>query len=245
MYFEKFPFMIYTLDDYASGQIVTDIFRRVAVAQETKNNYTAFDEYDIKDGETPEILADKVYGNPLLHWVILITNDILDPRFEWPLSNLDLINFCKDKYHSVRSINIAMTGSTVSSSDSAVIGFIKTLDIGDIVEISGASNSGNNGNYTVNYIYGNYTSFNVSSASFTAESGSTYIKLFSDHLGKTHHYENGDGNEVNGPAGALITSISNYTYEERLNEGKRRIRILKPEFVSTIEQELENKIRPL
>ena len=244
MYFEKFPYMIYTLDDYASGQIVTDIFRLVAIAQETKSNYTSFDEYDIKDGETPEILADKLYGNPMLHWVILLCNDILDPRFEWPLSNYDLIQYCKDKYHSVRSKNISLSSSTVSSNDPAVIRFITTLEVNDSIEISGASNSVNNGiNSTISSIAANKTSFNISGASFTAESSLTYIKLFSDHLGKTHHYEDGNGNQVY-EAGALITSISNYTYEERLNEDKRRIKILKPDFISTIEQELEIKIKP-
>ena len=242
MYFEKFPYMLYTLDNYASGQIVTDIFRRVAIAEETKKNYSAFDLYDIKDGETPEILADKVYGNSMLHWVILLANDILDPRFEWPLSNYDLIEYCKAKYHSVRSINISLSSNKVSTTDTNVQNFIKTLDVNDEVEISGASISGNNGTYTVSAIAGNYTNFTIS-GSFTAESGSTYIKLFSDHLGKTHHYENGDGNQVYS-SGALITSISNFTYEDRLNEEKRRIKILKPEFVASIEQELELKVRP-
>ena len=244
MYFEKFPYMIYTLDNYASGQIVTDIFRRVAIAQETKNNYTAFDEYDIKDGETPEILADKMYGNPMLHWLILMCNDILDPRFEWPLSNYDLIQYCKDKYHSVRSNKISLSSNTVSSTDAAVIRFISTLAVNDSIEISGSSKTGNNGTYTtIASIAANKTSFTVSGASFTTESNLTYIKLFSDHLGKTHHYEDGNGNQVY-EAGALITSISNYTYEERLNEEKRRIRILKPDFISSIEQELEIKIKP-
>lgn len=244
MYFEKFPYMIYTLDNYASGQIVTDIFRRVAIAQETKNNYTAFDQYDIKDGETPEILSDKLYGTPMLHWVILLSNDIIDPRFEWPLSNVDLIEYCKSKYHSIRSKSISLSSNVVSSTDSSVIEFIKTLDVNDIIEISGCSNTANNGSYTVTSIGSYKSSFTLSGASFTAESGATYIKLFSDHLGKTHHYEDGYGNQVYAP-GALITSISNYTYEERLNEDKRRIRILKPDFISTIEQELELKIRPL
>lgn len=244
MYFEKFPYMIYTLDNYVSGQIVTDIFRRVAIAQETKNNYTAFDQYDIKDGETPEILSDKLYGTPMLHWIILLSNDILDPRFEWPLSNVDLIEYCKSKYHSVRSKSISLASNVVSSRDPSVIEFIKTLDVNDIVQISGCSNSSNNGSYTVSSIGVYKSSFTLSGASFTAESELTYIKLFSDHLGKTHHYEDGDGNQVYA-AGALTTSISNYTYEERLNEEKRRIRILKPDFISSIEQELETKIRPL
>ena len=103
MFFEKFPYLYYTLDDKNTYQIVPDILRRIKLSEELKNNNAFFDQYDIRDGETPEMLADKFYGNPMLHWVILLANDIIDPRFDWPLDYYNLVEFCKGKYgeHSI------------------------------------------------------------------------------------------------------------------------------------------------
>ena len=98
MYFEKFPKIVYSLDGGTSGFPVTDIFRRVKAQTQELLTAAAYDEYDIKDGETPEILAHKFYGNADLHWVILIANDIIDPRWDWPLTSAQLKNYITDKY---------------------------------------------------------------------------------------------------------------------------------------------------
>ena len=97
MYFEKFPQIVYSLDN-KSGFLVTDIFRRVKAETQRLLTASAYDEYDIKDGETPEILAHKFYGNSNLHWLILIANDIIDPRWDWPLTQAQLSNYITDKY---------------------------------------------------------------------------------------------------------------------------------------------------
>ena len=60
---------------------------------------TAYDDYDVLDGETPEIVADKFYNDSFYHWTILIANNILDPRFDWPLSNQELVKFVQRKYN--------------------------------------------------------------------------------------------------------------------------------------------------
>ena len=87
MYFQNFPITYYSLDDTSTAQVVTNIALRIKLSDELKNNLALYDEYDIKDGETPEMVADKFYSNPLLHWLVLHTNDILDARFDWPLDS--------------------------------------------------------------------------------------------------------------------------------------------------------------
>lgn len=98
MYFSAFPKITYSLDDGSSVQIVTDICRRVGFIQEFIKNYSFYDKYDVKDGETPEIVSEIFYGNPFYHWIILHANEIIDPRFDWPLSQENLISYCKQKY---------------------------------------------------------------------------------------------------------------------------------------------------
>jgi len=98
MYFRSFPKIIYSLDDLTSVQVVTDITRRIGFIQEFIQNNSSYDLYDIKDGESPEIVSDLFYGTPLYHWIIMHANDIVDPRFDWPLSQENLKSFCIQKY---------------------------------------------------------------------------------------------------------------------------------------------------
>ena len=98
MYFKEFPLYQYDFDGKGqSAKLVTDILRRVAVNAKVKANTLIFDKYDVKDGETPEIVADKYYGNPQYHWVVVLLNDITG-WFDWPLEATAYSQFLNDKY---------------------------------------------------------------------------------------------------------------------------------------------------
>lgn len=157
-----FPSMLYTLDNGVSAQVVQDIFRRVTLSDELKSNNAFFDQYDIMEGETPEIVSQKFYRESQYHWIIMIANDIVDPRYDWPLTQPNLVDYCKSKYGS-------------------------------------------------NNIY------------------------------STHHYEDAQGYEVNSDHPSA-TAISNFEYEDKNNESKRRIKILKGEVVSEIVSNFETLI---
>ena len=80
---------------------VTNLLRRVAMRSKVKSNTLMFDTYDVKEGETPEMIADKLYGDPELHWVILLVNDITDRYHQWPMSTPQFLAFVNDKYSNV------------------------------------------------------------------------------------------------------------------------------------------------
>lgn len=160
MYFGYFPLTLYSLDDGTTANLVTNILLRNVVNDSIKSNLSIFDEYDIIDGETPEVVSFKFYRTSKLHWLILHYNEIIDPRFDWPLSTNNLIKYCQNKYTNINA---------------------------------------------------------------------------------THHYVNSDGYIVDSTAiGAL--SVSNFQYEEELNEKKRRIKILKTTYVDSFVREFSNKI---
>ena len=92
-----FPQMIYTLDDYQTGQLVVDFLRRIQLSKELKNTSAFFDEYDVQDGETPESVASHIYGDTQFHWIVMLANEIIDPRYDWPQSQANLIEYCKSK----------------------------------------------------------------------------------------------------------------------------------------------------
>ena len=98
MYFSKFPYIIYSLDENKTRFIIRDFFRRIKADRVGISSDTAYYDYFIRDGDTPEILADKIYDNTQFHWVILIANEIIDPRWDWPLPENILYKYIVDKY---------------------------------------------------------------------------------------------------------------------------------------------------
>lgn len=189
MFFEKFPLLVYTLDDSKSVQTVPDILRRAVLSAELKNNSAYFEQYDIKDGETPEIVADYWYGDSNLHWLILISNDIIDPRFDWPMNYNNLVEFVKGKYgeNDVNSLHHYVNPQEYI--------------------VSGYRSMSQNSTFT-----------NPQSLQLQSTTGTQQVNMVLQNF----------------PTGALFP-VSNLMYEIEQNEKRRRINILKPEIVSTVD----------
>ena len=104
-FFEKFPKISYDIQgkQRTSYQTVTNIFFRVRILKEVLGNISAYYEYLIRDSDTPEILAENVYGDPEAHWIILLSNDIVDPQYDWPLTSENFRRYIIDKYGSVEN----------------------------------------------------------------------------------------------------------------------------------------------
>ena len=83
-YFNSFPTMLYDADGEGSAKLVTNIFKRIQMRANMKKEVVLLDQYDIQEGETPEIVADKHHGSVYYHWDILMTNGITDPFHDWP-----------------------------------------------------------------------------------------------------------------------------------------------------------------
>lgn len=99
MYFKNMPNITYNFN--GEQKVVKDIFRRVALKDGNKpRNRVALSSYYVTDGETPEILADKFYGNARYHWVILLSNAIVNVHKEWPKDQQSLFDYVEHKYGS-------------------------------------------------------------------------------------------------------------------------------------------------
>tara|TARA_Y100000310_G_C20402341_1_gene678024 strand:+ start:51 stop:578 length:528 start_codon:yes stop_codon:yes gene_type:complete len=101
MYFANFPIIPYDSVGNGNYKLVTNLLRRVAVRSKVKSNVLFYDTYDVKRGETPEMLADKLYDDPELHWIILLVNDITDRYHQWPLNENQFIAYISDKYSNI------------------------------------------------------------------------------------------------------------------------------------------------
>ena len=133
MYFANFPLIPYDSVGDGNFKVVTNLLKRVAVRAKVRTNTAFYDTYDVKDGETPEILADKLYKDAELHWVILLVNDITDRYHQWPQNTNQFIAYINDKYSNVDATHHYEISQV--SGDTTI-----KIDIGtDNTEHSGAS----------------------------------------------------------------------------------------------------------
>ena len=124
MYFARFPSMAYDIKGDKVWKLVPDILRRVKLRANIRNGMFMFDNYDVKESETPEIVAHKWFGNTEFHWVILMTNNITDRYYDWPLTQPQFQLHLEDKYgvgniDSIHHYEISQTSGPTSSRDSS------------------------------------------------------------------------------------------------------------------------------
>jgi len=171
--------------------IVKNLFKRSKLRTDVDQAITAFDYYYIEDQQRPDVLAQELYGDSELDWVVLTSNNIMNVRDQWPLSHNDLHTYMLEKYGSETNILGIHHSETV-----------KVIDEYNRVILNGGSEV--DADFTFTFV-----------GSVTSSTGSLIrVQL------------TGNSNTIN-----PVRSITNYDYETKLNEEKRRIRILKPEYI--------------
>lgn len=102
-FLDRFPQVPYdiTKNGRSNYDRVTDISFRFSIIKDVLNNTSAYYEYVVREDETPEILADRVYDDPEAYWIILYANNIYDTQYDWPLSSDAFEKFIISKYGSI------------------------------------------------------------------------------------------------------------------------------------------------
>jgi hypothetical protein len=96
-YFNKFPNTVFQNPDGSVSQ-VKDILRRVVFTDESYFQDSNYDKYVIRDNETPDMVAQKFYQDPNLHWIIILYNTLIDPFYTFPLSRTSFGSYIDKKY---------------------------------------------------------------------------------------------------------------------------------------------------
>ena len=183
-YFQELPNILYpsllpSRNKVESTIVVKNIFKRAKLRTDLDQAITGFNYYTIKEGMRPDMIAQELYDNPELDWVVLISNNITNIRNEWPLSHNDLQEYMLDKYGSeanVAGVHHYETRKIVDEYNRVVIPAGLEVDA------------------NFSFKYKNYSNSIVT---------------------------------VN-----PVSAITNYQYEVKLNDEKRRIRVLKPAYLS-------------
>jgi hypothetical protein len=98
-----FPKINYKIDEYDSLRAI-DITSAIKIKDYLKSDRgILFTPYIVKNGDRPDIVSNKLYGNPNYDWIILIANDMYSVYDDWPKNSFDLDTFIIEKYGSIAS----------------------------------------------------------------------------------------------------------------------------------------------
>lgn len=206
-YFKYFPQTYYNLsDNNTTVDVVTNIMSKFSFEPEFKNNSVIYYEYVITDGETPEMLAHKIYGSSERHWIILALNEIVNPLIDWPIEQRSLIKLIDNKYEQYANTSNGFTGLAWSKQN--IHSYYKK-------ELQYNSELDETYFNTIQIDSDTYANVSPSSTTYTLQNGKN-ITVDITKSSKTY-----------------------YEYEIEENEKKRQIKLLKPEFIQTVEEEFK------
>tara|TARA_Y100001951_G_scaffold92013_1_gene86474 strand:+ start:150 stop:812 length:663 start_codon:yes stop_codon:yes gene_type:complete len=167
---------------------VKNLFRRPIIREDLFTDFMSFTKYRIVGDERPDEVAYDVYGESDLDWVVLLSNNIINIRDEWPLNQHDYRNYLIEKY-----------GNDTDEIDK--IKFYETKEIKD-------------------------------------SKGKVFVPkgMQVDSTFETTFLDSGTNLLI---TVSPIEGITYRTYEERLQEDKRNINLLKPEYLSIVMDDIE------
>lgn len=241
-FFDKFPLIRYQISGvkYSSFQTVRNLLFRTSIIREALSNSSSYIKYVIRDGDTPEILASKVYGDPQAHWMILYANDMIDAQYDWPMTSTVFPKYIADKYRDMAEDDLNRT-----LEDYEVISWTQDTT-----------------NVASRHHYEKVIRRENKSEQVTEET--RFIinksKLTNNNLDVPYDYYDGLADiqdytpiDLEIPNQTVIETIyrdfvTYYDYENELNEAKRNIRIIKREYYNQMNTEfgiLTNKNTPI
>ena len=225
------------------------------IVDKFKDSFQHYLNYEILEGDRPDVLSAKMYGDHKYYWTFYLMNDHLR-RQGWPLtyrnikSHLDesypntVLNFRTDDNGvphighptgTTNLINIFKVGSLVEGTQSGATGIVvrKKLDLGQII-ISGSVGSWINGE-TVKFdrIIANPLALLDPNSLFEYPDITLFenARLHSSSLeiNGAHHHEDADGNWVDIDPRSENQSqlITEVTYSEHLQNENSKLRKIK------------------
>jgi hypothetical protein len=264
-YFSKFPKIAYDITGTNQFNLVTDIIHRAKFREVVKNTTLLWYPYTIKDGETPDIIAHKLYGSSQYHWLVMHANDIHLLWRDWPLSYNQFIAHLTKKYGDVETsmtqihhyedslgnwidaasyLGFSGTWTLYASPDATADQFDITVDLvtqSADVYLGNGGIVGSGQNYYIDPINGD-----------DSNSGTSFITAWKTTTkADTQVLSEGDAIWYNTSLDPITISDSSnkivyaYDYESNLNDAKRDIQLIDAKYVNVIEEELDKILKPM
>jgi hypothetical protein len=242
-FFDKFPTIPYQISGvrYSSFQTIRNLLFRTSIIREALTNSSSYIRYIIQDGDTPEILASKIYGDSQAHWMILYANDMIDAQYDWPLTSTVFPKYIADKYRSMAEDDIGP-----GLQDYEVVSW--TRDVDNVASQHHYEKVVRRENRTE--LITEETRFIVNKSLLTDDELVDVPHEYYDGLSDIQDYVPVNL-EIDGQTiieTIYRNSVTYYDYEDQLNEAKRTIRIIKKEYYNQLNTEfgvLTNRNTPV
>ena len=268
MYFKDFPQFLYDFNygnDKVKTSVVVDITRNIRVKKQVLANVSLYDEYLIVDGETPEIIAEKFYGTPEYHWIVMLANEKYDYAKDFPLTepilqrhiasfyNPTLYSddwYWKKQTDGTTRVYIRITSGQDVPFDPDYLNAPVTITLYDktkqFVHIIDFPSENIGLDPLTQYFDFEYTeSWDITQfGTGNADYGVGKIRIYADTVGREHNpvrYVTQAGVTVNANTPGAIAVTGDQIHREE-NDKKRRIKIVSPSLIETILRNYEDEL---
>lgn len=116
-FFKQFPELVY-------GQYtVKNILARVKINDLVKTNRVSFLPYTMEDSDAAWIIANEYYGSPDFVWLVYMSNNIVDPYYDWYMNTLEFESYIKRQFGSIEAAKNNLIGykEVVDGTETGVI----------------------------------------------------------------------------------------------------------------------------
>ena len=241
-FFKHIPNIAYDFKSDGNFTEAKDMFRKVGVWSYLQEGVTGYKYYRITEGERPDVVASKLYGDSTLYWTFFLVNENLQDFSDWPKSGALFNRFMDRKYSGTcllasSSTDIVSYNHTTNVSSKFTLGekVSQSSSIyGFVTDVNPTHNR-----ITLNSVTGIFTA-NGTVTGADSEKSFT-ISSVVDEQDVVHHYT--DSNSFNTTVATDNTAVTNLDYERTLNEDKHEIRYIEPEYVEKVIQEFNQLVR--
>lgn len=232
--FQNFPTMQYRLND---GKIITikDFFRKAKIETNAVDSIIEYQYYEVLDGERPDVVASKLYGDGDLHWTFWLVNDF-DNYYDWFMGQETFGNYMEEKYQG-QCLVASNSSDIVSSTSKFLIGETVTSNVaGKTASVLKVEPT-----HKCITVLGDTMAAGETISSHDKDG--TVVKTFtvssvSDSQDGVHHYVDSNNN-YRTYGGSGWTAVTHFTKEYEDNEKKRQIKIIKPSRIRRVVTEFE------
>lgn len=227
MYFKTIPLVEYGDLENPTSQykvVLTNILARSAFLREITENSALFYNYQIKDGETPEIIAHKLYGDVNRFWIVLLFNNLSNPYYDFPLVQDQLNTYIENKY-----------GTSLATAQATIHHHYEKIT--RTILFNGVVQSEEENTYTLSEMYQDPSTGAAVARPFLTYTPDSCVDVPS--LSYTETFANG----ISVVTDTKYCNITNYTYELEENEKRRSIRLLDANYVIRVENEFKRLMK--
>ena len=235
-FFKHIPNLYYDFKSEGKFFEAKDLFRKVSTWSYLQQGVTGYSYYRITEGERPDVVATRLYGDSTLYWLFFLVNDNLQDFSDWPKSHVLFNKFMNRKYPGTCLVAPSST-DIVSASSKFTLGEKVSQSssvYGSVTDINPTHNR-----ITLNSVIGIFT---ADSTATGADSGKSFtISSVVNEEDAVHHYT--DSNSFKTTVSTGNTAVTNLDYEREINEDKHEIRYIEPQYAHRVVQEFNTLVR--